>query len=181
MKNANIDICNAVCFACFDNVKEISSENIPFQPSLIELCKQNACGNYGKSYTCPPHIGDTQKLIEEVKNFNKAIVFQKIYSIEDSFDIEGMNSANADFKKCVQKVNDFCKENIRSYLVLGAGGCRLCKICGVETGEPCRFPQNAIASLESYGIFVSELASVCNMNYINGVNTVTYFGAMFYN
>ena len=33
--------------------------------------------------------------------------------------------------------------------------------------------------METYGIAVSTLAKSCGMNYINGVNTVTYFGAYF--
>ncbi|MEG1427664.1 MAG: DUF2284 domain-containing protein, partial [Oscillospiraceae bacterium] len=64
-------------------------------------------------------------------------------------------------------------------LYLGAGGCGLCDTCAIVTGEPCRFPENALASLESYGVSVSELATACGMRYINGANTVTYFGAVF--
>jgi hypothetical protein len=35
-------------------------------------------------------------------------------------------------------------------------------------------------SLEAYGINVSELAKAAGMNYINGQNTVTYFGAVLF-
>ncbi len=174
-------LCEMIMSLGFNNVKEISTEELPFQPSLIELCEMNTCGNYGRNYKCPPLVGKTEDLIQEAKSYKKALVFQKIYSIEDSFDIEGMGLAKDDFGKCVQQVNNFCKENIDTYLVLGAGGCTLCKTCGVITNEPCRYPNDAIASLESYGLFVSELASVCGMKYINGVNTVTYFGAVLYN
>lgn len=175
------DIYEIITTLGFDNVKKISTELLPFQPSLIELCEMNTCGNYGKNYKCPPYVGKTEELIKEAKKYKKALVFQKIYSIEDSFDIEGMTFANNDFSRCVQQINNFCKEILEAYLVLGAGGCRLCKVCGVITNEPCRFPSDAVASLESYGIFVSELATVCEMKYINGVNTVTYFGAVLYN
>ena len=37
-----------------------------------------------------------------------------------------------------------------------------------------------MASLETYGIAVSELAALAGMNYINGSDTVTYFGAVLY-
>lgn len=46
--------------------------------------------------------------------------------------------------------------------------------------EPCRFPDRAMASLEAYGVAVSELAEACGMKYINGQSTVTYFGAFLY-
>ena len=32
---------------------------------------------------------------------------------------------------------------------------------------------------KTYGVAVSELAASCGMNYINGKDTVTYFGALF--
>ena len=63
-------------------------------------------------------------------------------------------------------------------LLLGAGGCRICPVCAAAEEKPCRHPELACPSLESYGIQVSELAKRCGMNYLNGVNTVTYFGAV---
>ncbi len=43
-----------------------------------------------------------------------------------------------------------------------------------------RYQNRAMSSLEAYSVNVSELAAQCNMRYINGTNTVTYFGsAMF--
>ncbi len=162
----------------FDTVKDIKVSDITFEPSLIELCKQNQCGNYGKCYTCPPLIGDTQALIKKAKSFSKAIIFQKIYKIEDSFDFEGMDMAAKDFSKLVQTVNDICKSDSSKLIVLGCGGCRICEKCGAIDGVECRFPDKAVASLESYGINVSKLAQSCGMNYINGQKTVTYFGGV---
>ena len=42
-------------------------------------------------------------------------------------------------------------------------------------------PDKALASLEAYCISVSDLAASCGMKYINGQNTVTYFGAVMFN
>lgn len=164
----------------FSKVSEINVSDIWFEPSLIELCEQNQCGNYGKCYTCPPLIGNIDTLVSKAKSFSKAIVFQKVYRIEDSFDIEGMNEAKKDFTDLVQSANVACKSEPYELLLLGAGGCKICQKCGAIDGVECRFPDKAIPSLESYGINVSKLARVCGMNYINGQNTVTYFGAILY-
>ena len=78
------------------------------------------------------------------------------------------------------KLWDFTEElGSSEALHLGAGGCRLCEICGKREGIPCRNPKRAMRSLEAYGVNVSLLASLANMKYINGQNTVTYFGAVF--
>ena len=63
-------------------------------------------------------------------------------------------------------------------LHLGAGGCNICPVCARVENHPCRFPDMAISSLEAHGINVSRLAAECGMKYINGQNTVTYFGAV---
>ena len=65
-------------------------------------------------------------------------------------------------------------------LHLGAGGCRVCPVCANREDKPCRFPEKALSSLEAYGINVSKLAELAGMKYINGQNTVTYFGAVFF-
>ena len=165
----------------FDSVAQIPVTSIPFDPSLIKLCEMNTCGNYGKNYACPPYVGKTDELIEKARSYEKAIVFQKIYRLEDSFDIEGMNKGHEDFNALVDKIKESCEKHLDDYLVLVAGGCRKCSVCGVVDNVPCRFPDQVVASLESYGIFVSSLAEKCGMKYINGVNTVTYFGAVFHN
>ena len=72
------------------------------------------------------------------------------------------------------------KEPFPKVLTLGAGGCRICPVCAMKTGEECRHPDRALASLEAYGVNVSKLAAASGMKYINGQNTVTYFGAVFY-
>ena len=74
----------------------------------------------------------------------------------------------------------FSDMNITKVLHLGAGGCGVCKRCAKVDGEPCRFPSEAMPSLEAYGINVSSLASLSGMKYINGQNTVTYFGAVLF-
>ena len=74
----------------------------------------------------------------------------------------------------------FDEAGITNVLHLGAGGCGLCEVCAKRTDEPCRHPDLAMASLEAYGFNVSLLAAAADMKYINGQNTVTYFGAVLF-
>ena len=160
----------------FSNVEKISVSDIVFEPSLIELCQLNSCGNYGMNYTCPPFVGDTAELINEAKSYKTGYVFQKIYKIEDSFDIEGMNDARISFRCLTKMTDEMLKDKAEDYKILSAGGCTECDECGLKTGEPCRYPEVAYPSLEAYSVNVSKLADLSGMKYINGQNTVTYFG-----
>ena len=159
----------------------IPVDRIHFDRSFRSLCESNACGNFGMCWMCPPDAGDIDELIAEAKTFSKALVYQTVGKLEDSFDIDGMLEAGEQQNQLAQKISDqFSSLPFEKALHLGAGGCRVCPVCAKRTGEPCRFPDRAMASLETYGVAVSELAESCGMKYINGQNTVTYFGAFFY-
>jgi len=51
--------------------------------------------------------------------------------------------------------------------------------CAKREDAPCRFPDKAMSSLETYDVNVSDLAVLCGMQYSKGYNTITYFGALF--
>jgi len=158
----------------------ISTGKIPFDENFRSYCEANSCGNYGKNYACPPNVGDSKELIEKAKSYKKALVFQTVTEIEDSFDFEGMKEAALKHSKVADTINKDIKEQSNNYLQLTAGKCSVCEICALIENKPCKFPDKAISSLEAYCMNVSILAELCHMKYINGQNTVTYFGAFLF-
>lgn len=158
----------------------VNAADIKTDAYFRKMCEANMCGNYGRSYTCPPDIGPIDELMAKVKTFDKVLVYQSVGELEDSYDFEGMMEVAERHNKLVQMLWDLTDEMGRTdALHLGAGGCRVCSVCGKKTGEPCRNPKRAMGSLEAYGINCSDLAAQAGMKYINGQNTVTYFGAVF--
>lgn len=162
------------------NAAVIPVAQITFDPVFRSYCEANTCGNYGKSWRCPPDEGPIDELIAKAKSFEWAVVYQTIGTLEDSFDFEGMLEAGKHHNALARSLNTAWADlPFEARMHLGAGGCRMCEVCAKRTGEPCRHPQDSMSSLETYGINVSALASTCGMNYINGKDTVTYFGAYF--
>lgn len=155
-------------------------DTIPFEPEFRKLCESNACGMYGRSWMCPPDIGPVEELIVQAKRFRQILVFQTVNALEDSYDFEGMLAAGGEMNRLMADLRQKLTElNVRPYLLLGAGGCRVCQRCAKADGQPCRNPEQALSSLEAYGINVSALAPMAGMKYINGSDTVTFFGAVF--
>ncbi|MBM3700558.1 MAG: DUF2284 domain-containing protein [Actinobacteria bacterium] len=159
----------------------IETDKIPFDENLRSYCEMNYCGHYGKNYACPPGIGESKELIAKAKEYKKALVFQTVTEIKDSFDFEGMQEAQSRHTKAADKINEHIRKLFDNYLQLTAGGCKVCKVCAQVDDKPCKFPDKAISSLEAYCMNVSTLAGLCNMKYINGQNTVTFFGAFLFN
>lgn len=158
------------------NVAEIETE-----PEFRKMCESNVCGNYGKCWMCPPDIGDIGTLAAKIREYDYALVYQTVGNLEDSYDFEGMMEAAELHNQLMQRLTEiFPESDYSNVLHLGAGGCRYCGVCAKEENLPCRHPDLARSSLEAYGINVSRLAAACGINYINGQNTVTYFGAVFF-
>ena len=156
----------------------VDSQDVPFRDYVVEACAMNYCGRYGKTWQCPPGVGTLEELKKKCLAYKKAVVFTTVHSIEDSFDIEGMNAGRVEHEKITDKaILLFKGQKIR---VLSAGGCGLCEKCTYPTAL-CRFPDKARSSVEANGISVVELANNCCINYKNGNNTVTYFSMIFYN
>ncbi len=151
-----------------------------YYPELRQACEANTCSIYGKCHTCPPDIGPVDACIERALSYARLLVFQKVYTIEDSFDFDGMMAAKADFATTQHTIAARARATYAGVFVLGAGGCNYCARCTRADDLPCRFPDRALSSLEAHAIQVSKLADLAGLKYINGANTITYFGALFF-
>ncbi len=159
----------------------IPVSDVETDASFRDMCAANVCGNYGRNWMCPPDAGDIPDLMAALKSYSYVLVYQTVTELEDSYDFEGMMDAGVAHNKLMIALRDKLNaENLPRVLHLGAGGCRMCEVCAKRTNEPCRHPDLAVASLETYGVNVSKLAPAAGMKYINGQDTVTYFGAVLF-
>lgn len=111
--------------------------------------------------------------------FSHAVLFNYVGKIEDSYDFEGMQEIGAQFTEIVKAFDQKLRESKEKYLLFGAGSCSICEKC-TYPDAPCRFPEKMIPSMESCGMFVAKMAEPNGFKYINGTNTVTYFGIVLY-
>lgn len=165
-----------------DHAAEISGAEVPLDKSFRAACAQNACGYYGRCWTCPPDIGEIEQLMQKVCQYTRGVVFQTISTLEDSYDIEGMHDASVRHNRLVQQVRVLAEERYgKNVFILGAGACGVCTSCTRAENKPCRFPEKAVVSIEACGVDAWALAKKSGLKYINGANTVTYFGLLLYN
>lgn len=152
----------------------IPTAEIPFSVDVRKICEGNMCRNYGKSWACPPGVGSFEECREKCLVFPNALVFSGVYSLEDSYDFEGMARGHREFKALCDRLADGLP---RPYLLLSNEGCLRCVTC-TYPGAPCRFPDKLYPSLEGFGILVTELAKRAGLSYNGGPNTVSYFGML---
>ncbi|MDR0448132.1 MAG: DUF2284 domain-containing protein [Treponema sp.] len=155
---------------------EISTSALIFSPELLKSCETNVCGQYNKSWTCPPASDTLEVQREKIHSFKKVFVFTTKHDLEDSFDYEGMTLGRERHTLLTLEFRSKTGGDLPFY---GAGACPSCRD---EEGknncafpEPCPFPEKRIGSIEAAGINVSELSKSAGIAYNNGINTVTYF------
>lgn len=163
---------------CFTHYAPVDISQIVFEASLRKSCEVNSCGKYGKSYSCPPHVGEINDCIAKVKNFNKGYIFQYVGELEDSYDFEGMMASQDVFVEKARTLRELINDD--NCIFLGAGPCTLCKTCAFALGKPCVFPNKMISSVEAHGIFVNPTLINVGLKYNNGENTVSYVGLVLF-
>lgn len=158
----------------------VNIEKLKYYPEVRAICVGNLCRNYGTSWACPPAVGTIEECRLRVRRYDKMMVFSRAYHLEDSFDFDGMIGGLQHFKHLVDRFHERLETILPNYLLLANEGCGRCRAC-TYPDTPCRFPHILHHSLEGYGFVVSELAAEAGIHYNNGVNTVTYFGALLFN
>ena len=155
----------------------LPTERVVFAAEVREACARNACGRYGKSWTCPPGVGELADLREKYGAFSHVFVLTTRHPLEDSFDFEGMTAAGQEHNRIAETVLCGIREFPNEVLI--AHGCNRCEHC-TYPDAPCRFPELAKPSGEACGIDVVALAGAANVHYYGGPNTVTYFSVLFF-
>lgn len=159
----------------------ISQSQVVLSDTFRKICETNQCGKFGNCWMCPPFIGDCDTLMSAVRSYPQGLLYQSISSIEDSFDVEGMTEASVAHAQLSQRIQDSLSSLLDTpFLHLSCGGCHLCPTCAKITDEPCRMPDRALAPMEGYCIDVYNTTKDTDLKYINGVNTVTYFGIVLF-
>ena len=165
----------------FTHAGPLAMDALVFRTQVRDMCAADRCRSYNHSWACPPACGELSLWRERASKYKRGLIMQTIGEREDSYDFEGMMEAGARHNQLMAELRRRIAEvPLSRVLHLGAGGCRMCEVCGKQTGEPCRHPDLAVASLETYGVNVSKLAAAAGMKYINGQDTVTYFGAVLF-
>ena len=159
----------------------VSGEQILFSETFRKICRGNQCGCYGKCWVCPPQIGPIEELIAKAKEYPGGVLYQTVRPLEDSFDFEGMMEAGSRHARVSRELQKKASGLLaKPFLHLSCGGCHLCPVCAKRTEEPCRHPEIALPSLEGYGVDVYNTACAAGLPYINGADTVTYFGMILF-
>ena len=124
-----------------------------------DMCAGNSCGQYGRRWSCPPGCGTLEECLERINGYSQGILIQTIGELEDSFDAEAMAEAERRHKESLAKMLKLLR-------------CRQCSY----PDAPCRFPGEAVSSMEAYGLLVSQVCRDNHLDYYYGSDKIAYTG-----
>ena len=154
---------------------------LTFMDEVREMCVQNSCGRYNRAWNCPPVCGSIKELEEVCRSYKNGILINSVTEVEDSFDWEGMMAGGRSLCELLEKVKEFVDDlGLEEYRIFGGGGCYGCENCSYPD-TPCHHPDKLFTPIEACGINVMLLARDAGFKYINGQNTVTFFGMLLFN
>ena len=156
---------------------------IKFNEDFRKLCEQNSCGSYNKNWMCPPAVGLINDLKERAQGFKQGLLFQTVHPLASSLDWKGMLEGGVNHTIIFRKILECMETNyhFKEILPLNAGPCTYCAKCAYLAGEPCKFPDKAVSSVEANGIDVMALVKSSGIPYNNGKNTVSFVALILFN
>lgn len=119
---------------------------------FLGLCRQDLCGCYGRSWSCPP--GWTERMDSLGARFSEAALLERTYGI-DPGDREAVAAASEDMHRALRAVTADLRSRGIPALGLADGRCGYCGVCAYP--EPCRFPEQLVPSISAAGIDIGEV------------------------
>ena len=158
---------------------------LPLDPEALEprdhvraMCAQDRCGAYGRNWTCPPACGTLEECRDRMRSYKNGLLLQTVGHMRKDIDSKCYRDTERRHLEQLRALSARLRRSHPGLLSLGAGGCRVCKVCAFP--EPCRFPEGAEASMEAYGLFVTEVCRSCGADYHHGPRTVTFTACLLY-
>ena len=157
----------------------LPSPSVATMKKCRELCAQNLCGAYGKTWGCPPGAGTEEECFRALGDFTNAAILIKEFDKIDMKDhdlLKRLGGAHQD--ACRKFCNELRKDGCKA-IAMTDGGCRYCGVCSYPD-DPCRFPDQRVPSIAAYGIMMDEYMSSQNIDFRFRNDGMTLYGLILY-
>ena len=165
--------------AGFEETTPLQAAQLVFRPEVRDMCRADRCGRWNASWSCPPACGTLEQAAADIRRFDAGLVVQTTGALADEFDYAAMEDIQRRHKRSFESFARQVRLLTGECLPLSAGSCTLCRRC-TYPDRPCRFPQRRMASMEAYGLLVSDVCRRSGLAYYYGTGTMTYTSCVLY-
>lgn len=155
----------------------LESAQIPFSEKVRHIC-QTECERYGKSWSCPPAVGEVADCRRRCLEYPNVLVFTTMAEVSDASILSETLATRSQHEAVTRGICEELHKRGANCLALSSESCQICEECAYP--DTCRFPEKAIPCVESYGILVTEIAEKCGIDFYYDNQTVTWFGLILF-
>ena len=158
----------------------LQPESLEFSQRIRHIC-QAECPMYGKSWACPPGVGEVDACRTKCLSYHSGLLIGTITELEDITDIEATLATRPDHEEITNQVRELLRSQGIEPYVLSSEACTVCERCAYLDGEPCRMPDRMHPCVESHGIVLTKTLEDFGLEFQYGSNIVTWYSLLLYN
>lgn len=158
----------------------IDPKSLEFSSRIRYIC-QAECPMYGKSWACPPAVGEVDACKKHCGAYANCLLLGTIVEVSDITDIDETLSTRSDHEAVTNEVRELMRAQGVEPYILSTEACAACARCAYLDGQPCRFPERMHPCIESHGINVIPVLEESGLEFQYGGNIVTWYSLLFFN
>lgn len=157
----------------------LNPSDLDFNERVRWICK-NECPMYGKTWACPPAVGDVAQCRERCLGYDGCLIISTITEVADISNIEETLATRQGHEMITNQVRELMRQQGVEPYILSTEACAECSRCAWLDGQPCRYPDRMHPCVESHGINILGLLDDQGLAFQYGENVVTWFSLLFF-
>ena len=157
----------------------IDPKRLEFSDRIRYIC-QAECPMHGRTWACPPAVGEVAECQVKCLGFNNCLLIGTIVEIDDIANIEATLATRPEHEAITNQVRDLFREQGVEPYILSTEACSVCDRCAYLDGEPCRHPERMHPCLESHGINIVPTLEENGLEFLFGSNMITWYSLLFF-
>ena len=158
----------------------IDPKTLDFSERIRYIC-QHECPMYGRSWACPPGVGEVAECERKCRSYENCLLVGTITEVDDVADINACLATRGPHEDVTNQVRDLLREQGIEPFILSSEACAACDRCAILDGKPCRFPERMHPCVESHGIVLTTTLDELGLEFQYGGNIVTWYSLLFFN
>ena len=158
----------------------IEPKELEFSERIRYICKAE-CPMYGKTWACPPAVGEVSQCEAKCMQYNACLVVGTVTETEDISNMEETLATRAEHERITNGIRSLFREQGVEPYILSTEACAACERCAYLDGLPCRLPGRMHPCVESHGINMIPMLENNGLPFQFGDNVVTWYSLMFFN
>ena len=158
----------------------IDPKSLDFSERIRYICKAE-CPMYGKTWACPPAVGEVEECKAKCLKYNSCLLVGTITEVVGEPSMEQSLATRPEHEKITNQIRDLFREQGIEPYILSTEACSVCERCAFLDGLPCRLPGRMHPCLESHGINLIPTLEENGLDFIFGLDVITWYSLLFFN